>query len=194
MPPQKQYMVMDMKKMGQIHARVEATVKDARAAELLKPWYHLACKRLTFHDGWRAALRKGTGVALAVTGLFAITNYVLTPKVDLAWLRGEAEAAQMARASGRPMVVDFMADWCLPCKEMELQVFSRPEVAREMSRFTLLRVDLSEEDDALAAVKRKYGAETLPAIRIVSPAGAIVARTDQQLSAERFLGLLASVP
>jgi thiol:disulfide interchange protein len=77
---------------------------------------------------------------------------------------------------------------------MELNVFSRPDVAAAMSRFTLLRVDLSEEDDALAAIKRKYGAETLPAIRIVSPAGAIVARTDQQLSPERFLSLLATVP
>ena len=50
-----------------------------------------------------------------------------------------------------------------------------------MRRFTLLRVDLSKGDDdpALAAIKKKYGADTLPAVRIVSPDGAIVARTDE---------------
>ncbi len=54
-----------------------------------------------------------------------------------------------------------------------MKVFSRPDVAEVMQRFTLLRVDLSHEDEdpALGAIKRKYGADTLPAIRIVSPDG-----------------------
>ncbi|MFE5859047.1 flavin-containing monooxygenase [Streptomyces virginiae] len=50
----------DLKKMGQIHARVEETVKDSRTAELLKPWYHLACKRLTFHDEYLGAFNEPT--------------------------------------------------------------------------------------------------------------------------------------
>jgi thioredoxin:protein disulfide reductase len=148
---------------------------------------------LTFHDGWKAVLRKGAGVALAVTGLFAITNYVLTPKVALAWLRAEPEATQLARASGRPMVVDFMADWCLPCKEMDVKVFSHPDVVAELSEFTLLRVDLSREDEdpALAAVKAKYDVNTLPAVRVVSAEGQIVQRFDTIVDAPTFLKGLA---
>jgi thioredoxin:protein disulfide reductase len=148
---------------------------------------------LTFHDGWKAVLRKGAGVALAVTGLFAITNYVLTPKVALAWLRAEPEATQLARASGRPLVVDFMADWCLPCKEMDVKVFSHPDVVAELSEFTLLRVDLSREDEdpALAAVKAKYDVNTLPAVRVVSAEGQIVQRFDTIVDAPTFLKGLA---
>jgi thiol:disulfide interchange protein DsbD len=144
---------------------------------------------LTFHDGWKVALRKGAGVALAVMGLFAISNYVLTPKVELAWLRAEPEATQLARANGRPMVVDFMADWCLPCKEMDVQVFSHPDVVSELSGFTLLRIDLSREDDdpALAKVKSKYDVNTLPAVRVVSPEGHIVQRFDTIVDAPTFL-------
>jgi thiol:disulfide interchange protein DsbD len=144
---------------------------------------------LTFHDGWKMALRKGAGVALAVTGLFAISNYVLTPKVELAWLRAEPEAAQIARATGRPMVVDFMADWCLPCKEMDVQVFSHPDVVSELAAFTLLRVDLTREDEdpALAMVKSKYDVNTLPAVRVVSPEGQIVQRFDTIVDAPTFL-------
>jgi thiol:disulfide interchange protein DsbD len=148
---------------------------------------------LTFHDGWKAVLRKGAGVVLAVTGLFAITNYVLTPKVELAWLRAEPEATQLARASGRPLVVDFMADWCLPCKEMDVKVFSHPDVVAELSEFTLLRVDLSREDEdpALAAVKAKYDVNTLPAVRVVSAEGQIVQRFDTIVDAPTFLKGLA---
>jgi thiol:disulfide interchange protein DsbD len=144
---------------------------------------------LTFHEGWTVSLRKGAGVAMAVTGLFALSNYVLTPKVELAWLRAEPQATELARASGRPMVVDFMADWCLPCKEMDVKVFSHPDVVSELSAFTLLRVDLSREDEdpALAAVKAKYDVNTLPAVRVVSPEGLIVQRFDTIVDAPTFL-------
>ena len=133
-------------------------------------------------------------MALAVVGLFALTNYVLTPKVELAWLHAEPEAAASAPAptAGR-MVVDFMADWCLPCKEMDVQVFSHPDVVAELSGFTLLRVDLTREDDdpALAMVKSKYDVNTLPAVRVVSPEGHIVQRFDTIVDAATFLKGLA---
>ncbi|HVR03171.1 MAG TPA: cytochrome c biogenesis protein CcdA [Polyangia bacterium] len=156
----------------------------------------LGAVHLTFHGKAFERARKATGVALAVIGLFGLTNYVLTPKgsVELAWLRDEPAAVADARAAGRPLLVDFMASWCLPCKELELKVFSRPDVAEALQRFTLLRVDLTHEDDdpALPLVKKKYGAETLPAIRLVGPDGALLGKTDEYMEPEAFLRLLNS--
>jgi thiol:disulfide interchange protein DsbD len=154
----------------------------------------LGAIHLSFHDAIALRLRKGVGVVLASLGLFALTNYVLTPKLELAWMHGEAEALRLAQAQRRPVVIDFMADWCLPCKEMDVQVFANPEVGDELREFTLLRVDLTREDEdaALGAVKAKYGVNTLPAVRIVSPTGQVVRRFDTVIDVPTFLGGLAA--
>jgi thiol:disulfide interchange protein DsbD len=156
----------------------------------------LGAVHASFYGRASEKLRKGVGVAMVVLGVFGSINYVLTPKgkVELAWLRDEGAAVAAARSTGHPLLVDFMANWCLPCKEFEVKVFSRPDVAEEMQRFTLLRVDLTNEDadPTLAVLRKRYSAETLPAIRLVSPAGALLGKTDELMTADAFLELLRS--
>jgi thiol:disulfide interchange protein DsbD len=168
----------------------------AGALALVAVGIALGAVHLSFYDSASRRLRKGLGVTLATLGLFAVTNYLLTPKETIAlhWLRSEPQAVAAAQAQNRPLLVDFMADWCLPCKEFDLKVFSRPEVATALQAFTLLKVDLTREDDdpSLADIKKKYGADTLPAIRVVSREGKIVARTDELVEADAFLRLLLS--
>ena len=178
--------------LGQLTGRTPLFLAAALAAAAIG--VALGAVHLSFHQPAAARARKAVGIALATVGLFAVTNYALTPKgpVQLTWLQDEGDAVATARASGQPLLIDFMADWCLPCRELDLKVFSHPDVALAMHDFTLLRVNLTREDEnpALGVVKKKYAADTLPAVRIVSPAGAVVARTDEVLTPARFLDLL----
>jgi len=132
----------------------------------------------TFYGGVGEKLRKGAGVALVTIGLFGSVNYILTPKGDikLAWLTDEHAALADARAAGRPVLVDFGADWCTPCKELDVQVFSKRDVAELMTRFTLLRIDMTTPNEALDELSKRYAAETLPSVRIVSPDGKVLGR------------------
>ena len=151
---------------------------------------------LTFHDRGGRLVRKVGGVALSTVGLFALTNWLLTPKVSapLHWHDQEQPALAEANASSRQLLVDFRAEWCLPCKEMELKVFSDPAVAAELLKnFVLLKVDLTNEDDQpnTSAVRSKYNVATLPAVRIATATGTTIGRLNQFTPPIEFLAELA---
>jgi thiol:disulfide interchange protein DsbD len=176
--------------LGQLTGRTQVVLFGAIA--LAVAGVALGAVHLSFHAGTLHRLRKGLGVGLAVLGLFVVTNYVLTPKIEHAWLRSEPEALTSARNGNRPVVIDFSADWCLPCRELEVKVFAHPDVARAFQDFTLLKIDLSREseDEALGLLREKYGVETLPAVRVVSPAGKVTAAINQLVEVPEFLEML----
>jgi thiol:disulfide interchange protein DsbD len=175
--------------LGQITGRSQTFLLGAIAIIVIG--LGMGAVHLSFHDAWARRFRKGVGIAFAVAGLFAVTNFVLTPKIEIAWLHGEPAALAAAKAANKPMIIDFMADWCLPCKELELHVFSHPEAVSKMANFVLLKVDLSKEaeDDSLEAVKKKYGVNTLPALRIIGTDGKIAAEINQLIGVPEFLRL-----
>jgi thiol:disulfide interchange protein DsbD len=150
-----------------------------------------------FYAGVAERLRKGVGVALVTVGLFGSINYLFTPKIELAWFSDERVALANARTAGRPLIVDFSADWCTPCKELEVQVFSKPEIAEVMNRFTLLRVDGTRQNEVVDDLQSRYEAGSFPAVRIVSADGKILAKVVDGVlpHPDRFReALLAALP
>ena len=149
----------------------------------------LGAIHLSFSTGAGKAIRKALGIGLAVAGIFGFVNYLLTPAIHIAWLRSEPAAVTAAREQNKPLLVDFMADWCLPCQEMDVKVFGREDVAPILADFVLLRIDLSREneDDSLAVIKAKYHVETLPAIRFATPDGRVLAEINHLVSRQEFI-------
>ena len=59
-----------------------------------------------------------------------------------------AAALASAAVAGRPVILDVYADWCVECKRLERDTFGDPVIAAQMTAFTLLRVDVTANDDA----------------------------------------------
>ncbi len=62
-----------------------------------------------------------------------------------------------AQAAGRPLMLDFYADWCVSCKEMEDQTFTEPRVQAALARAVLLQADVTANDDDDQALLARFG-------------------------------------
>jgi thiol:disulfide interchange protein DsbD len=88
---------------------------------------------------------------------------------------GSIEALQPffdeAKRTGKPLLLDFYADWCISCKEMEIKTFANPAVAKKMQDFILVQADVTGNSAAHQALLKRYGLFGPPGILLFNAAG-----------------------
>ena len=105
---------------------------------------------------------------------------------ELDWQRFEEHAVHGAVSSGRPVIVDFFADWCAPCRELDEKTFSDPRVARELGAFERFKVDMTRATAANRKLASAYGVRGVPTV-IVYRDGTELFRITGFEPPERFL-------
>jgi thioredoxin:protein disulfide reductase len=99
----------------------------------------------------RGASLPGVG-GLATAGTVEALPFRMIASIDE--LDRELAAAQ---AAGKPAMLDFYADWCVSCKEMEKYTFSVPEVQEDLAGYVLLKADVTANNEADQALFRRFG-------------------------------------
>jgi thioredoxin:protein disulfide reductase len=131
----------------------------------------LGAIHLSFHGPRGERFRKALAVALTVFGtIVAVNNLVYVSSAD--WHKVttieqlEAEIGQ-AQADGKPILIDFSATWCNPCKEMELLTFHDETVEPILaSRFHLVKVDVTAGTDEQGLMQAAFGSAMLPSVLV----------------------------
>ena len=137
-------------------------------------------------SGWRR-LWKGTGLLLLVYGIVLIIGLasggrdVFHPlkgialsgntasgqaaKLDFKLIKGvDGLNAALAEARGKTVMLDFYADWCVSCKEMEAFTFTDPGVQQALANTVLLKADVTPNDAQDKALYKHFGIIGPPSI------------------------------
>ena len=137
-------------------------------------------------SGW-SRLWKGLGLAVVIYGATFMIGAAFGSKDTIQPLRGvfvgsgaahaekatfipiktEADLARelaAAKAQQKTVMLDFYADWCTYCKQMERQTFPDPQVQAALTQMVLLKADVTRNDDADKALQRHVGVTAPPAM------------------------------
>ena len=142
---------------------------------------------------WRPFLviRSGIGIA-AVAALL----YLMIPRVKAMPVQFQPfDPAQLGNAAAerKPVLVDFAADWCIPCREMDHSTFVDPAVVKEAQRFVRMRADLTAQDDKNAAIMSKFKIQGVPTTVLIDSSGKIRHQKVGYIGAKEMLDNLRRV-
>lgn len=106
------------------------------------------------------------------------------------WYSSVEEASARAVLANRPILIEFWAEWCAPCKSMENEVYSTGSFQEAAKRFLPVKIDF----DKKTALARKYNVEALPTIVFADSYGHELFRYDGYVDAKSLLALVNALP
>ncbi len=160
-------------------------------------WLYHAKNSLPF-AGWKQSL---VGI-IAVLGLLfsaqPLLNYWFNPNhhsAQQATIQFQAiktvdqleQALHQAKSAGKPVMLDFYADWCVACKEFERYTFHQPAVEQKLTDFVLLQVDVTRSEPQDFELLQHLQVLGLPTIDFWDPQG-------NHLPQARITGFMAEHP
>ena len=142
---------------------------------------------------WRPflVLRSGLGIIAVGALVFMMIPRAKVKPVDFQ----PFDAVQLGNATAKrkPVLVDFAADWCIPCREMDHSTFLDPDVVKEAQRFVRMRADLTAQDDKNAAIRSKFNIQGVPTTVLIDSNGQIRHQKVGYIGAKEMLDNLRRV-
>lgn len=177
--------------------------------------YHSALDNLPTHATSFAKLWRGVAVILLIFGvalfigalsgaksaLHPLSNFTISsasqPKnpsqLNFTRVANIAELEQKLAETNQPVMLDFYADWCVACKELEQLTFSDPKIQQQLKNTMLLQVDVTANSEEDKALLKRFGLFGPPGIAFFNGHGKELTtlKTVGFQDAERFSTILA---
>ena len=135
------------------------------------------------------------GCAAFLSWLPQAHNVNTTAVPMIAWVTNEEAGRAKAISENKPVLIDFGAEWCAGCKELEHDTFPDTTVRTEAQRFVAIRVDATDDDAPdTKRLSEKYKVVGLPTVIMLDANGKEIARLNQFTKPDKFLEAMKKVP
>ncbi|MBN1296536.1 thioredoxin family protein, partial [bacterium] len=168
-----------------------------------------AFRSITPDDSVKKDLVRGIALILAVWGMVCLAALLPVPgKIvpvqpvdggvaesgtasESIWMQDVAAGLKAAGTSGQYVILDFGAEWCHACKELEHKTFNDPAVVARLKDMVAVKVDCTNgRDPAIRAVQQDYGVTGLPTVIVLDSQGIEAGRFVSFLPPKQFLTFL----
>jgi len=125
--------------------------------------------------------------------VIAVSIYALIPqkKLEPEWQTFTLEKYEASIRNNEKMIIDFYADWCIPCKEHDAITFANPKVVEKTQEFSCYKVDMTETmNEATEKYRDKFKIVGMPTVLIIDSQGNEVERITGFVNAEEFLKVI----
>lgn len=164
--------------------------------------YALLFATYIYGEGKLRRFLAGVGLTVAIAlGTQSAAQFFAPPAMTVAQqgihfreLHSKAEIAAALAASDKPVFLDFYADWCVACKKWEANIWHNPRFAADLADYTLLKIDVTDFNDAHKAIFNALNLVGPPAVLRYPPHGQLAAPQEKiigELEADAFAAKLA---
>lgn len=138
--------------------------------------FYLSLLDKTPVQGRTFAVAKGASLVVGI--LAAVLLSVDALKIEspgnrdtISWQPFTTEALEAARREGKPVMLEFSADWCVPCHELDRKTFTDQAIVRLAARVAPLRVDLTKTLDREKEIKNLFSVRGVPTVIFIDSTG-----------------------
>ena len=143
---------------------------------------------------WFFFVKKTILAASLLIGV-SIVTFAYQKADTIEWTAYDSKLMEEASYFNRPVIVDFYADWCIPCRQMDLTVFSDRDISKELKRFLMLRVDLTRFSEKNDEIRKKFEVKGVPTILFFDSKGIQIKglRIDSYVNKDIILKRLSAI-
>jgi thiol:disulfide interchange protein DsbD len=127
--------------------------------------------------------------------VLTVSIYSLIPSENLEpeWKKFSIENYEASLNGGERMVIDFYADWCIPCKELDALTFSDKRVLEKFEQFTVYKVDMTKNNDSNEQLRKRFNVIGMPTVLIIDSKGNETKRLTGFVNADEFLSYINGI-